>query len=56
MTAISVIRGFGDAINKMIELPCSLLGNNNDNYESIIASACDDGMVYIHAWTRNTMT
>lgn len=46
-TPVGVIRGFGDGVNKMLRIspPCSNAGNSS----CLLASACDDGMVYIHS-------
>ncbi|KEG10642.1 hypothetical protein DQ04_03471020 [Trypanosoma grayi] len=50
---VGTICGFGDGINKMLRIPAP--EDNTNNYTSsgsgrwLLASACDDGMVYIHS-------
>eukprot|EP00796_Vickermania_ingenoplastis_P008541 gene8541-5988_t len=47
-TPLFTLSGFGDGVNKTIALPHDI-GPSEYHSSSLIASACDDGIVYIHS-------
>ncbi|KAH9600559.1 WD40 repeat [Trypanosoma melophagium] len=48
-TPVDGIQGFGDGINKMLRIPAPVGSENSNRNSCLLASACDDGMVYIHS-------
>ncbi|ORC87987.1 uncharacterized protein TM35_000192310 [Trypanosoma theileri] len=48
------IQGFGDGINKMLRIPAPVGSENSNRSNCLVASACDDGMVYIHSLMPDT--